>query len=105
MCPTCGTVKRKPSVPHARSSRVSELLWCNDIPSETELSGFQDVVKRGPERIADVDERIMRAKELLGTLVHERKLMQSEISDAELLESPVRRLPPYVMPRDYPFRI
>ncbi len=80
-----------------RAPRVSDLLRCNDIPSETELSGFQDMVHRGPGRIADLDERIARARELIEELQHERILLSLDMEDAKILSSPVRRLPPDVL--------
>ncbi|PBK59684.1 hypothetical protein ARMSODRAFT_774631 [Armillaria solidipes] len=99
-CPTCGSVQMpiwSPSVRHTPPNRVSELLRCNDIPSETELSEFQDKVNRGPGRIADIDERIARATALIEELQHERILLTLEMEDAKILSSPVRRLPPDVL--------
>ncbi|PBK84941.1 hypothetical protein ARMGADRAFT_593398 [Armillaria gallica] len=99
-CPTCGSVQmptRNPSVRHMRAPHVSDLLRSNGIPSETELSEFQDMVKRGPGRIADLDERIARARELIEELQYERILLSLDMEDAKILSSPVRRLPPDVL--------
>ncbi|KAK0221279.1 hypothetical protein IW262DRAFT_889640 [Armillaria fumosa] len=99
-CPTCGSVQMptgSPSVEHVRSPRVSELLGCNDIPSETELSEFQDMVNRGPGRITDIDERIAQARALIQELQQERISLMLEMEDAKIASSPVRRLPSDVL--------
>ncbi|KAK0439298.1 uncharacterized protein EV420DRAFT_1584419 [Desarmillaria tabescens] len=99
-CPTCGSVNKTPSKPfaaHTRSPRVSELLRCNDIPSETELSEFQDVIMHGPGRLADIDKRIERSRNLIDMLMRERHSLESDMEDAKILSSPVRRLPPDIL--------
>ncbi|KAK0477488.1 hypothetical protein EDD18DRAFT_76864 [Armillaria luteobubalina] len=99
-CPTCGSIQvptGHPYVGHAPSPRVSELLRCNDIPSETELSDFQDMVNRGPERIADIDVKIAQAKVLVEELQRQRIWLTMEMEGAKIVSSPVRRLPPDVL--------
>ncbi|KAK0209291.1 hypothetical protein DFS33DRAFT_1485492, partial [Desarmillaria ectypa] len=97
ICLTCGSAKRETFAVHERSARVSELLRCNHGPSEKELAHFQDAIKWEPGLIADIDERIARARELLDTLVQDRKSIEKNIEDAKTLSSPVRRLPPDVL--------
>ncbi|KAK0435728.1 hypothetical protein EV421DRAFT_2039003 [Armillaria borealis] len=92
-CPTCGSLTKTTFSDHSCSSRVSELLRCNDPPSDSELSDFQNVTKSGPGRIADLDEKITRAKEHLTSLIHERNVLEANIGDARTLSSPIRRLP------------
>ncbi len=82
---------------HSRSSRVSELLRCNDPPSDIELSDFQSIAKSGPGRIADFDEKIARTRESLTVLIHERRVLEANIEDARTLSSPIRRLPSDVL--------
>ncbi|SJL16985.1 uncharacterized protein ARMOST_20523 [Armillaria ostoyae] len=96
-CPTCGSLTKTTFSDHSRSSRVSELLQCNDPPSDSELSDFQNVTKSGPGRIADLDEKITRAKEHLTALIHERNVLEANIGDARTLSSPIRRLPSDVL--------
>ncbi|KAK0187489.1 hypothetical protein F5146DRAFT_876791, partial [Armillaria mellea] len=72
-------------------------LRCNDAPSGTELSEFQDLIKGGPGRIADIDERIAGAIELIKELHHERESLKLDMEDAKKLSSPVRRLPSDVL--------
>ncbi|KAK0471885.1 hypothetical protein IW261DRAFT_1510745 [Armillaria novae-zelandiae] len=79
------------------SPRVSELLGCNDVPSETELSEFQDLVNRGPGRIADIDNRIVQATALIEELRQERVSLTLDMEDAKIVSSPVRRLPSDVL--------
>ncbi|KAK0435729.1 hypothetical protein EV421DRAFT_1215021 [Armillaria borealis] len=92
-CPTCGSLTKTTFSDHSPSSRVSELLRCNDPPSDSELSDFQNVTKSGPGRIADLDEKITRAKEHLTALIQERNVLEANIGDARTLSSPIRRLP------------
>ncbi|KAK0477490.1 hypothetical protein EDD18DRAFT_1469283 [Armillaria luteobubalina] len=92
-CPTCGSLTKTTFSVHSRSSRISELLGCNDPPSDNELSDFQNFVKSGPGRIADLDEKIARANEHLATLIDERRILEANIEDARTLSSPIRRVP------------
>ncbi|KAK0435724.1 hypothetical protein EV421DRAFT_1214904 [Armillaria borealis] len=94
---TCGSITKTTFSCHSRSSRVSELLQRNDPPSDSELSDFQNITKSGPGRIADLDEKIDRAREHLAALIDERSLLQAEIDDARALSSPIRRLPSDVL--------
>ncbi|KAK0243589.1 hypothetical protein EDD85DRAFT_804479 [Armillaria nabsnona] len=96
-CPTCGSLTKTMFSDHSRSSRISELLRCNDPPSDSELSDFQNVTKTGPGRIADFDEKIARAKEHLTALIQERNVLEANIDDARTLSSPIRRLPSDVL--------
>ncbi|KAK0187493.1 hypothetical protein F5146DRAFT_1206248 [Armillaria mellea] len=96
-CPTCGSLANTTFSNYSRSSRVSELLRCNDTPSDIELSDFQNVVKSGPGHIADLDENIARAKKHLTALIHERNMLEANIGDAKTLSSPIRRLPSDVL--------
>ncbi|KAK0471882.1 hypothetical protein IW261DRAFT_1510739 [Armillaria novae-zelandiae] len=96
-CPTCGCLTETTVSAHSRSSRISELLRCNDPPSDSELSDFQNVVKSGPGRIADLDEKITRANEHLSTLIHERRVLEANIEDARMLSFPMRRIPSDVL--------
>ncbi|KAK0202272.1 hypothetical protein DFS33DRAFT_1490037 [Desarmillaria ectypa] len=96
-CPTCGCFMETTFSGHERSPRVSELLRCNDPPSDSELSEFQNIVRGGPGRVADLGKKIARAKEQLNALIHERSVLEANIDDARTLSSPVRRLPPDVL--------
>ncbi|SJL16986.1 uncharacterized protein ARMOST_20524 [Armillaria ostoyae] len=96
-CPTCGSLTKTTFSDHSRSSRVSELLRCNDPPSDSELSDFQNIAKSGPGHIADFDEKIARAKEHLTALIQERNVLEANIGDARTLSSPIRRLPADVL--------
>ncbi|KAK0187494.1 hypothetical protein F5146DRAFT_1206254 [Armillaria mellea] len=96
-CPTCGSLANTTFSNYSRSSRVSELLRCNDPPSDIELSNFQNVVKNGPGQIADLDEKIARAKKHLTALIHERNVFEAIVGDAISLSSPIRRLPSDVL--------
>ncbi|PBK84942.1 hypothetical protein ARMGADRAFT_909979, partial [Armillaria gallica] len=68
-------------------------LRSNDIPSDSELSSFWDIIKQGPRRIANLDQKIARTKTFLDTLLNERDMVEHYIADAKVLSSPVRRLP------------
>ncbi len=92
-CPTCGSLTETTFSDDSRSSRVSELLRCNDPPSDSELSDFRNITKSGPGSIADLDEKISRAREHLAALIHERRVLEANINDARTLSSPIRRLP------------
>ncbi|KAK0477492.1 hypothetical protein EDD18DRAFT_1378218 [Armillaria luteobubalina] len=92
-CPTCGSLTKTTFSVHSRSSRISELLGCNDPPSDNELSDFQNFVKSGPGRIADLNEKIARANEHLAALIDERRILEANIEDARTLSSPIRRVP------------
>ncbi|KAK0243591.1 hypothetical protein EDD85DRAFT_804481 [Armillaria nabsnona] len=92
-CPTCGSLTETTFSDNSRSSRVSELLRCNDPPSDSELSDFWNITKSGPGSIADLDEKIARAREHLAALIHERSVLEANINDARTLSSPIRRLP------------
>ncbi|PBK87098.1 hypothetical protein ARMGADRAFT_895100, partial [Armillaria gallica] len=72
-------------------------LRSNEIPSDAELSEFQDVVNRGRRRMADIDEKIAGARELIDKLEQERRSITVEIEDVKIVSSPVRRLPPDVL--------
>ncbi|PBK59681.1 hypothetical protein ARMSODRAFT_1009638 [Armillaria solidipes] len=96
-CPTCGSLTKATFSDHSRSSRVSELLQCNDPPSDSELSDFRNVTKSGPGRIADIDEKIAHAREHLTALIQERNVLEANINDARTLSSPIRRLPSDVL--------
>ncbi|KAK0435726.1 hypothetical protein EV421DRAFT_2039002 [Armillaria borealis] len=105
-CPTCGSLNTptwparpavKLPVPYPCSPRVSELLRSNEIPSEAELSEFQDAANRGRRRMADIDEKIEGARELIDKLERERCSLTAEIEDMKIVSSPVRRLPPDVL--------
>ncbi|KAK0187488.1 hypothetical protein F5146DRAFT_712190 [Armillaria mellea] len=105
-CPTCGSLNGPTwaavaaytaPVPHPCSPRISKFLRSNDIPSEADLSDIQDVVNRGRRRMADIDEKIAGARELIDTLERERRSIAAEIEDFKIVSSPVRRLPPNVL--------
>ncbi|KAK0474475.1 hypothetical protein EDD18DRAFT_239742 [Armillaria luteobubalina] len=96
-CPTCGSRTETTFYDHPRSSRISELLKCNDPPSNGELSDFQSIVKSGPGHIADLDKKIARAKQHLAALIQERNVLEANICDARTLSSPIRRLPSDVL--------
>ncbi|SJL16988.1 uncharacterized protein ARMOST_20526 [Armillaria ostoyae] len=105
-CPTCGSLNGPTwaavaaytaPVPHPCSPRVSKLLRSNDIPSEADLSDIQDVANRGRRRMADIDEKIAGARELIDTLERERCSIAAEIEEFKIVSSPVRRLPPNVL--------
>ncbi|KAK0221277.1 hypothetical protein IW262DRAFT_1493150 [Armillaria fumosa] len=96
-CPTCGSLTKTTFSDHPRSSRVSELLRCNDPPSDSELSDFQSIVKSGSGHIADLDKKIACAKKHLTALIQERNVLAANIGDARTLSSPIRRLPSDVL--------
>ncbi|KAK0221273.1 hypothetical protein IW262DRAFT_1372671 [Armillaria fumosa] len=96
-CPTCGSLTKTTFSVHSRSSRVSELLGCNNAPSDSELSDFQNFVKSGPARIADLDGKIAWANEHLTALIHERRILEANIEDARTVSSPIRRVPSDVL--------
>ncbi|KAK0442510.1 uncharacterized protein EV420DRAFT_1768823 [Desarmillaria tabescens] len=91
-CPTCACFTETTFSGHERSPRVSKLLRCNDPPSDGELSDFQSTVRSGPGHLADLDQKIVHAKEHLTTLIHERSVLEAKIDDARTLSSPIRRL-------------
>ncbi|PBK84943.1 hypothetical protein ARMGADRAFT_1169749 [Armillaria gallica] len=96
-CSTCGSLTNPAFSDHSRSSRVSEMLRCNDPPSDSELSDFQNIAKSGPGRVADLDGKIARAREHLTALIQERNVLEANIGDARTLSSPIRRLPADVL--------
>ncbi len=93
ICATCGSITQGTFSGDAPSPRISELLRSNDIPSDSELSSFWDIIKQGPRRIANLDQKIARTKTFLDTLLNERDMLEANIADAKVLSSPVRRLP------------
>ncbi|PBK59685.1 hypothetical protein ARMSODRAFT_774630 [Armillaria solidipes] len=96
-CPLRGPVERQTFPQSARAPRVLQLLQCNDAPSDTELSDFQETVKTAPERLAELDEKIAHARRSLDALTLERISIEADMEDAKALSSPVRRLPPDVL--------
>ncbi|KAK0221274.1 hypothetical protein IW262DRAFT_1493147 [Armillaria fumosa] len=97
ICPTCGSLTKTTFSDHPPSSRVSELLRCNDPPSDSELFDFQGIIKSGSGRIADLDKKIACAKKHLTGLIQERNVLAANIGDAKTLSSPIRRLPSDVL--------
>ncbi|KAK0435721.1 hypothetical protein EV421DRAFT_1985727 [Armillaria borealis] len=96
-CPLCGPVERQAFPQSARAPRVLQLLQCNDAPSDTELSGFQETVRTAPARLAELDEKIAHARRNLDVLTLERISIEADMEDAKALSSPVRRLPPDIL--------
>ncbi|KAK0439297.1 uncharacterized protein EV420DRAFT_1584418 [Desarmillaria tabescens] len=97
ICSTCGSFTIRRISGDARTPRISELLRCNDVPSDSELSNFRDIIQQGPGRIANLDQKIAHTKELHDTLINHRNVVETDIGDAKVLCSPVRRLPPDVL--------
>ncbi|KAK0435727.1 hypothetical protein EV421DRAFT_1214967 [Armillaria borealis] len=93
ICAACGSITQGTFSGDAPSPRISELLRSNDVPSDSELSNFRDIIKQGPRRIANLDQKIARTKAFLDTLCNDRDLVEANIADAKVLSSPVRRLP------------
>ncbi|KAK0457606.1 uncharacterized protein EV420DRAFT_1689161 [Desarmillaria tabescens] len=97
ICSTRGSFTMRRISSDARTPRISELLRCNDVPSDSELSEFRDIIQQGPGRIANLDQKIAHTKELLEALINHRNVVEANIEDAKVLSSPVRRLPPDVL--------
>ncbi|KAK0243588.1 hypothetical protein EDD85DRAFT_804478 [Armillaria nabsnona] len=93
ICAICGSITQGTFSGDVPSPRISKLLRSNDAPSDSELSTFRDIIKQGPRRIANLDQKIARTKAFLDTLLNERDMVEANIADAKVLSSPVRRLP------------
>ncbi|KAK0435723.1 hypothetical protein EV421DRAFT_1214903 [Armillaria borealis] len=93
ICSACGSITEGTFSGDAPSPRISELLRSNDVPSDSELSNFRDIIKQGPRRITNLDQKIARTKAFLDALLNKRDLVEANIEDAKVLSSPVRRLP------------
>ncbi|SJL16987.1 uncharacterized protein ARMOST_20525 [Armillaria ostoyae] len=93
ICSTCGSITEGTFSGDAPSPRISELLQSNDVPSDSELSNFRDIIRQGPRRLANLDQKIARTKAFLDILCNDRDLVEANIADAKVLSSPVRRLP------------
>ncbi|KAK0471886.1 hypothetical protein IW261DRAFT_1510753 [Armillaria novae-zelandiae] len=96
-CPLCGPVERQGFPQSARAPRVLQLLQCNEPPTDAELSEFQETVQSAPGRLADLDEKIAHARKNLDALTLERISIEADMTDAKVLSSPVRRLPPDIV--------
>ncbi|PBK59683.1 hypothetical protein ARMSODRAFT_774632 [Armillaria solidipes] len=93
ICSTCGSITQGTFSGDAPSLRIPELLRSNDVPSDSELSNFRDIIRQGPRRLANLDQKIARTRAFLDTLCNDRDLVEANIADAKVLSSPVRRLP------------
>ncbi|KAK0477489.1 hypothetical protein EDD18DRAFT_76860 [Armillaria luteobubalina] len=97
ICSTFGSITQETFSGDMPSPRISELLRSNDVPSDSELSNFRVIIKQGPRRIADLDQKIARTKTFLNALCNERDLVEANIMDAKVLSSPIRRLPAHIL--------
>ncbi|KAG7445499.1 uncharacterized protein BT62DRAFT_159010, partial [Guyanagaster necrorhizus] len=95
-CPLCGSVARQPFPQSIRRPHILQLLQCNDVPTDAELSCSQEIVKKASGHIAELDERIADARKTRDALLSECISIEEDSKDARVLSSPVRRLPPDV---------
>ncbi|KAF9034243.1 hypothetical protein BDZ89DRAFT_1062681 [Hymenopellis radicata] len=93
-CTNCALLFLRPSARgQKRTARVEELLRQNHPPHDVELSHFRKVVEDTPAALRDLDAKISQARELLDTLLSERKQTQSHFEDAKSLLHPMLAQP------------
>ncbi|SJL11557.1 uncharacterized protein ARMOST_14962 [Armillaria ostoyae] len=91
MCLSCG-IGSLPDPQNFRSPRVSTLLHQNGYPETDERAAFESIVKNGEDVLVDLDMRIDEARQLLESLLIERRRATTHIDDAKTILHPVRAL-------------
>ncbi|KAK0231976.1 hypothetical protein EDD85DRAFT_97168 [Armillaria nabsnona] len=91
VCLSCG-IGSLPDPQNFRSSRVNTLLQQNGSPETDERATFESIVKKGEDVLTDLDMRIDEARQLLESLLIERRRVATHIDDAKIILHPVRAL-------------
>ncbi|KAJ7574800.1 hypothetical protein C8J56DRAFT_1029980 [Mycena floridula] len=96
-CHLCGHVGHKDSSAKApktvHSARLQNLLLCNEIPLQSELAQFQDLIATEQAGIVDLDRQILKMRHTLKSLFEKRVQKQRNIVDYKKVVDPLRRLP------------
>lgn len=94
-CPNCGFhPNAAPAIDlHPPSSRITELLACNDAPRDSELSQIREIREDHARRVPYLEEEILRSTSSLERATRERERVLREIEAYRVVSSPIRRLP------------
>ncbi|KAF9040975.1 hypothetical protein BDZ89DRAFT_944734, partial [Hymenopellis radicata] len=94
VCPTCGFLPLQPDEPQSeRTPRVEELLRCNHPPLDVETLDLRRAVHKFTGILTELDEKIVKAKEMFHNLSLARENAECRLNDARRLLHPLRSIP------------
>src|SRR5262245_32919500 len=79
------------------ASPVAQILHTNEIPSDAEAVQIKEYISKERERVASLQVKVDRAREVLDDLIKQFDRAQESVDDHWTLLSPVRRVPVEVM--------
>ncbi|SJL14782.1 uncharacterized protein ARMOST_18250 [Armillaria ostoyae] len=77
--------------------RVKDLLRCNDPLLEAEKTALRSLVDEAPSTLANLDQQIIEARQMLDSLIQKRQVAESDFDDAKTLLHPIRSMPQDVL--------
>ncbi|PBK61417.1 hypothetical protein ARMSODRAFT_665214 [Armillaria solidipes] len=88
---------RTPSPPLLSRDRVKDLLRYNDPLLEAEKTALRSLVDEAPSTLANLDQKIIEARQMLDSLIQKRQVAESDFDDAKTLLHPIRSMPQDVL--------
>ncbi|KAK0488307.1 hypothetical protein EDD18DRAFT_1190434 [Armillaria luteobubalina] len=73
--------------------RIKALLRCNDPLLEAEKTALRSLVDEAPSTLANLDQQIIEARQILDSLIQKRPVAESDFDDAKTLLHPIRSMP------------
>ncbi|KAK0216482.1 hypothetical protein EDD85DRAFT_438787 [Armillaria nabsnona] len=77
--------------------RVKDLLRCNDPLLEAEKTALRSLVDEAPSTLANLDQQIIEARQILDSLIQKRQVAESDFDDPNTLLHPIRSMPQDVL--------